>query len=73
MGVRFRLVIYDTNYDNKYAADSRYEFLGSRDSIWFLWYQLTAVEGKKHVEVFNLAGSKQRPEDGINGMSDISV
>ena len=71
--MRFRLVIHDTKDENKYTADRRHEFLGDRDAIWFLWFTFAKTMGKRHVEVFNLAGDKQRPEDGINGMSDFNV
>ena len=49
------------------------KFLGDRDAIWFLWYTFTKAGGKRHVEVFNIAGDKQRPEEGINGMPDYNV
>lgn len=71
--MRFRLVIYDTTEDNKYAAERRHEFLGDKDAIWFLWYTFSKIEGKKHIEVFNLAGDKQHPENGSNGMVDYNV
>lgn len=71
--MRFRLVIHDTKEDNKYEADRRYEFFGDKEAIWFLWYTFVKREGKRHVEVFDLAGDKQRPEVGIHGMSDYNV
>ena len=71
--MRFRLVFHNTNEENKYAADARHEYLGDRDAIWHLWYVLVRQIGKKHVEVFSLDGTKQRPEIGLHGMSDYNV
>jgi hypothetical protein len=70
--MRFRLVIRDTNSDNKYDADSCYEFLGDKESIMFLWIQFKKM-GKNHVEVFSLDGTKQEPEKGVNGLCDSGV
>lgn len=70
--MRFRLVMHDTKKDNKYDAERRYEFLGNREAIWFLWFTLKE-QGAKHVEVFNLAGNKQSPQDGIHGLFDYSA
>jgi hypothetical protein len=73
--MRFRLVVYNTTDDNKYKADTdgRHEFLGNREAIWFLWFTLTEKLGKKHVEVFSLDGTPQKPELGFHGMSDYNV
>lgn len=70
--MRFRLVIRDTDSDNKYHAEHGYEFLGDQESIMFLWIQFKKM-GKKHVEVFSLDGTKQAPEKGINGLCDYGV
>lgn len=69
----FRLVLRDTEDDDKYLAIDRYEFLGNRDSIWFLWFNLTKILKKKHVEVFNLEGLKVEPEKGSAGLYGYSL
>lgn len=69
----FRLVIYDTEEENKYAALDSYEYLGNREAVWFLWYTFARVLGKRHVEIYNLIGQKQRPEDGIVTLTDYSI
>lgn len=71
--MRFRLVFYDTNDENKYATESRHEYLGDRDAIWYLWFLLTRTLGKKHIEVFALDGTKQNPDIGLHGMSDYGL
>ena len=72
--MRFRLVWYDSNTDSKYDAAARFEYLGSCDAIWHLWFLLSKTLGKRHVEVFNLAGERQQPQRGVrNGMTDYSV
>jgi len=71
--MRFRLVIHDTDAFNRFDATRRYEYLGDREAIWFLWYTFTKIEGKRHVDVFDLAGQKQRPEEGIAGLTDYIV
>jgi hypothetical protein len=71
--MRFRLVLHDTQSDNKYDATSRHEYLGDRDATWHLWYTLAKVLGKKHVEVFNLDGTKLDPEKGLHLMTDYNV
>ncbi len=71
--MRFRLAYYDTTEENKFAAERRHEYVGNRDAIFNLWFMLTRTLGKKHVEVFNLAGEKQRPEDGVNGLCDYNI
>lgn len=71
--MRFRLVLYDTADENKYATESRHEFFGDLDAIWHLWFILTRTLGKKHVEVFSLDGTKQRPDLGSTGMGDYNI
>lgn len=67
--MRFRLVIHDTDSENKYDSDSAYELFGDREAIMFLWIQFQKM-GKKHVEIFSLDGTRQYPEEGINGLCD---
>lgn len=69
--MRFRLVLYDTDKDNKFEAEFRYEYFGNQQSIWNLWWLLTNSLHKKHVEVFNLAGTKCNP--GRGEMPDYNV
>lgn len=71
--MRFRLVIYDTKSDNKFDAERRYEILGDRNAIWFMWFTLTREQKYKHVEVFHINGAKLQPEKGIAGMEDYSL
>jgi len=63
--MRFRLVWYVTNNDNKYHADDRFEYLGDRDGICRLWYELIR-QGNRHVEIWTLDGTRQTPELGLN-------
>lgn len=70
--MRFRLVIHDTDSDNKYDTHHGYELFGDRESIMFLWIELRKA-GKKHVDVFNLAGMRINPEDGLDGFIDYGV
>ena len=65
----FRLVWYDTKYENKYEADKIHQFMGDFDSIFRLWFVLTAERSCKHVEVYNLNGVRQHPERGSSGMT----
>lgn len=71
--MRFRLVHYETDKDNKYEADQRFEFFGNRNAIFNLWWLFTYTLKFKHVEVFNLAGMKCDPKKGIAGMEDYNV
>lgn len=71
--MKFRLVCYETDSENKYDAYHRVEFLGDRDSVFWLWFTLTRKLGEKHVEVFSLDGRKLEPEKGINGMVDYNL
>lgn len=71
--MRFRLVLYRTNDENKYYAYDRHEYLGDKDATWYLWYNLVKELGNKHVEVYSLDGIKQHPEKGIHGLMDYSV
>lgn len=68
--MKFRLVWYYTDSDNKYDSNDRFEIFGDRDSIWRMWYVLTRelTRNNKHVEVYSLDGTKQEPEKGICGM-----
>lgn len=69
----FRLTFYDTTKDNKYEATDRHEYLGNKESVFKLWYLLTKVLGKKHVEIFSLDGQKQNPESGLLGLTDYNL
>jgi len=75
--MRFRLVIYDTQSDNKFDAVRRYEILGDRDAIWFIWFTLTqglmGTKKQKHVEVFHINGTRLHPEKGIANMEDYII
>lgn len=63
----FRLVLYDTDNENKFEAVGRYEYLGNRESIFNLWFYLQMLE-KKHVEIYNMNGVLQNPEKGLCGL-----
>jgi hypothetical protein len=65
----FSLVYYDTDDDNKFAADEAHEYIGTAGDIWYLWFLLTHTLQKRHVEVYNLRGTRLQPEKGINAMS----
>lgn len=71
--MRFRLVWYDTNHEDRFLSTARYEFLGDRESIWNLWFTLTKKLKCKHVEVFSLDGRQQNLDEGLNGMVDYNV
>lgn len=68
--MRFRLVWYITQDDNKYDSQDRYEFFGDRHSIYNLWFVLKRTLKNKHVDVFSLDGKQQEPENGFPGMID---
>lgn len=68
IGNTFRLVWFDTNSDNRFDAERRYEFFGEKQSIWTLWFLLTNDKKAKHVRVYSLDGVLQKPEFGINGL-----
>lgn len=71
--MRFRLVWYDTDMDDKYLAeDYRFEYFGNREAIWYLWY-LLKDKGCRHINVYSLDGTKQEPEKGRDGMIDYSL
>jgi hypothetical protein len=69
----FRLVWYETNTNFKYDAECRHEYMGDRLSIWRLWYTLKREQGQKHIEVYNLEGTKQTPEHGLEGLVDYNL
>lgn len=71
--MQFRLVLYKTKEENKYEAEERFEYLGNRESIWYLWYAYIKEMGYPHVEVYSLNGIKQKPEDGISGLQYYSL
>jgi len=68
--MRFQLHLYDTNAVDKYMAETyqRHVIYGDAEAIWKIWYYLTQSLGKKHVEIFDLMGNKQKPEEGLNGL-----
>jgi hypothetical protein len=72
--MQFRLTWHDTRHDNKYEADTeyRYEYLGGREAIWRLWYELDRL-GNKHLAVYSLDGTKQRPERGLGGLTGYNI
>lgn len=73
--MRFRLVWYDTHYDDKFLCENehRFEYFGSALAIHHLWFVLTRM-GNKHVEVYSLDGRRQEPEKGLRGgMIDYGV
>lgn len=71
--MQFRLTLHDTDSDNKYDADRRYEYIGDRDDIWHLWYSFTKLLHKKHVSVYSLDGTLQEPEKGLHGMVGYNI
>ena len=71
--MRFRLVVYDTDSDNKYDAIKRYEYFADKEPIFYLWFQFVKVQKKRHVDVFSLDGTKQNPEYGISDLVDYNV
>lgn len=71
--MRFRLVVYETSESNKFMAEERHEYLGDRNAIWKLWFMLVKQLNKRHVEVYSLDGTRQKPENGLAGMTDYSV
>lgn len=71
--MKFRLVHYETSSENKFDADQRFEFFGNKNDIFNLWWLFTYTLHFKHVEVFNLAGDKCNPREGIAGMIDYNI
>jgi len=63
-----------TQDDNKYEADSEYRIflIGDRRSVWNTWF-LLKQSGQKHLEVLDMAGNKQAPEQGIHGLCGIQA
>lgn len=68
--MQFRLTFYKTTSKNKYDSETRHEYFGNRESIWYLWFIL---KDEGHVEVFSLDGRKQEPEKGISGMIGYTI
>ena len=70
----FQLICYMTQSDDKYEADSQYRIflIGDRHSIWNTWFLLKR-SGQKHLEILDMAGIKQEPEKGINGLCGIQA
>lgn len=66
--MQFRLVIYRTREANKYLAHEIHEFLGSREAIQRLWHELHQVIGWPHVEVYDISGMRQQPQNGVDAM-----
>lgn len=65
----FRLTAYFTDSENKYNADhdlGRIEVLGSSESIFKLWFELS--KQTQHVEVFNLNGLQINMSKGLAEM-----
>jgi len=62
--MNYRLVVYNTNSENKYDADNKYEYLGDAESILMLWSLFTkaGIYGCRHVEIYDLDGTRQYPE-----------
>lgn len=48
-----------------------FEYIGDRESIFALW--LALKDSWRHVVIYDLEGSKQRPEEGINGLMSYQV
>lgn len=72
-GLVFRLVWYDTDKDNKYESEHRHEILGSKEDIFRFWFVLTHDLKHKHVEVYNLLGTKCDPSRGHAGLTGYSI
>lgn len=72
--MRFRLVFHDTIQPNKYAADSQdtYELIGDKLAVFVIYHYLVNVLKKKHVCIYNVIGQLQKPELGIQGLSDFN-
>ena len=70
--MRFRLVVYVTDEENKHLANEVHEYLGDRDAIFFLWWTFAKVQKKRYVEVFNLAGHRLNPENGLAALQDFN-
>jgi hypothetical protein len=70
--MRFRLTWHDTKHEDKYAAEHRHEFLGNREAIFRLWYELDRL-GYKHLAVHSLDGTLQEPERGMGGLVDYNI
>lgn len=69
--MRFRLVLYETDSENKHDAERRYEFMSDKQGIWWLWFNLKMK--CKHVEIYSLNGELQHPEKGLQGLIDYNV
>lgn len=68
--MRFRLVAFFTESNNKYHAERHVEYFGDRESIWHLWFLLTQELHHKHVEVYSLDGRRLDPDKGLAAMID---
>jgi len=66
--MRFRLTWFDTDNEDKWTADNRYEYLGNAQSIFRLWFTLTHELHAKHIDVFMLDGSRCDLRKGIEHM-----
>lgn len=64
----FRLKVYRTEEENKYAAEEIHELLGDRESIFFLWIVFRNL-GYRHIYVYNMDGVEQIMSAGIERMS----
>lgn len=72
--MKYRLVHYDTQEDDKHAADDVHEYWCTEESdAWHLWWTLVRVAGQRHVEVYNMLGQRQNPEKGVHALRSHSV
>lgn len=62
----FRIVWYETQDENKYKAERRYELLGPPEAVFRLWFLLR--ETWRHVEIYNLQGAPCDPARGLDGL-----
>ena len=63
----FILKWYHTDSDNKYDSERHPLVMGDRDSIFTLWFVLKQ-KGEKHLEITNIHGQVQKPEQGLDGL-----
>lgn len=70
----FQLICYMTHAEDKYEAgtECRIFLIGDRRSIWNTWF-LLKESGQKHLEILDMAGIRQAPEKGINGLCGIQA
>jgi len=67
----FQLIFRPTKREDKFAADDAHFMIGDRESVFRIWWELKQA-GWPHVEIYNMAGTVQQPEQGIAGLRGVA-